>query len=107
MTTYSVSKSFSTSTPRVLLGRSFTCPSEASTVKPLPKYFWMVFALAGDSTITKPLLNVSSVDSYAFCEASTNWKNSTSYELESLHKILARQLLYLTGKLELEESRKY
>src|SRR5215467_16076767 len=49
------------STPRVLLGRSLTCPSEASTLKPLPRYFWIVFALAGDSTMTKPLDNVSSV----------------------------------------------
>src|SRR5437660_5527886 len=55
MTTYSVSKSFSTSTPRLLLGRSFTWPKEASTVNPLPRYFWIVFALAGDSTMTRPL----------------------------------------------------
>src|SRR5580692_7493664 len=78
ITTYSVSKSFSTSTPSVLLGRSFTWPSDASTVKPLPRYFWMVFALAGDSTITKPLVNVSSVDYYAFCETSTNAVAATS-----------------------------
>src|ERR1700693_6269462 len=61
MTTYSVSKSFSTSTPRLLLGRSFTWPKEASTVNPLPRYFWIVFALAGDSTMTRPLDNVSSI----------------------------------------------
>jgi hypothetical protein len=30
-------------------------------VNPLPRYFWMVFALAGDSTITRPLDNGSSV----------------------------------------------
>src|SRR5271169_1996934 len=63
MTTYSVSNSFSTSTPRLLLGRSFTWPKEASTVNPLPRYFWIVFALAGDSTMTRPLDNVSSDDS--------------------------------------------
>src|SRR5271157_6168300 len=61
MTTYSVSKLFSRSTPRLLLGRSFTWPNEASTVNPLPRYFWMVFALAGDSTMTRPFDNVSSV----------------------------------------------
>src|SRR6267154_67151 len=61
MTTYSVSKSFSMSTPRLLLGRSFTWPKEASTVNPLPRYFWIVFALAGDSTMTRPLDNGSSV----------------------------------------------
>jgi len=27
----------------------------------LPRYFWMVFALAGDSTMTKPLDNVPSM----------------------------------------------
>src|SRR6516162_7833055 len=57
MTMYSVS----ISTPRVLLGKSFTWPSEASTVKPFPRYFWIVFALAGDSTMTRPLDNGSSV----------------------------------------------
>src|SRR5215831_10135247 len=61
ITMYSVSNSLSISTPSVLLGRSFTWPSEASTVKPFPRYFWMVFALAGDSTMTKPLDNVPSL----------------------------------------------
>src|SRR5260370_9370827 len=61
ITMYSVSKSFSTSTPRSLLGRLFTWAREASTVYPVPRYFWMVFALAGDSTMTKPLDNGSSV----------------------------------------------
>src|SRR5437016_14194952 len=46
------------------LGRSFTWPSDASTVYPVPRYFWIVFALAGDSTITKPLANVSSMDDF-------------------------------------------
>ena len=49
------------STPRLLLGRSFTWPKEASTVNPLPRYFWIVFALAGDSTMTRPLDNGSSI----------------------------------------------
>ncbi len=30
-------------------------------MKPLPRYFWMVFALAGDSTMTKPFDNGSSI----------------------------------------------
>jgi hypothetical protein len=30
-------------------------------VNPLPKYFWIVFALAGDSTMTKPFANGSSM----------------------------------------------
>src|SRR5438270_7029584 len=66
------------STPSVLLGKSFTCPSEASTEKPLPKYFWMVFALAGDSTMTKPLDNVSSTSLLSVFEASTNGREATS-----------------------------
>src|ERR1700678_3798164 len=50
----------------MLLGRSFTCPSEASTVKPFPKYFWMVFAFAGDSTMTNPFTNFLSVLDFLF-----------------------------------------
>src|SRR3984893_8890192 len=107
MTMYSVSKSLSTSTPSVLLGRSLTWPSEASTVKPFPRYFWMVFAFAGDSTMTKPLANLSSVNYYAFCEASTNQKKSTSYGLESFHKILPRQLLHFARQLHFKQRRKY
>src|SRR5262245_65496881 len=37
---------------RALLGRSRTCPMEASIRKPFPRNFPIVFALAGDSTIT-------------------------------------------------------
>jgi hypothetical protein len=32
------------------------CPTDARTSKPLPRYFSIVFALAGDSTITSALL---------------------------------------------------
>src|SRR5947209_5318071 len=70
------------STPRVLLGRSFTCPREASTEKPFPRYFWMVFALAGDSTMTKPFDNFSSICLDYVFEASTNSKRVTSYGQE-------------------------
>src|SRR5207248_11531476 len=45
-------KSCSGSTDPSLGGRSRTCPNEASTRCPLPRYFSMVFALAGDSTTT-------------------------------------------------------
>src|SRR3954469_165995 len=41
------------STPSLLLGRSRTCPLEARTSNPGPRYFPMVRALAGDSTITR------------------------------------------------------
>src|SRR5580692_3169617 len=79
ITTYSGSNSLSVSTPSVLLGRSMTWPIEASTVKPLPRYFSIVFALVGDSTITKPLDNGSSFSWTTFSEASTNVKCATSY----------------------------
>src|ERR1700681_2644915 len=102
MMTYSVSKSLSVSTPRVLLGRSLTWPSEASTVKPLPRYFWIVLALAGDSTMTKPFANLSSVVGYEF-EASTNGQllaTSRFSSLKAFYKILPRQLLHLPSQLQ-------
>src|SRR6516162_5211708 len=55
--TYSVAESWSTSTPRSFFGRSLICPSDASTSKPEPRYFWIVFAFVGDSTMTKPFAN--------------------------------------------------
>jgi len=39
----------------LLLGKSMMCPTEAFTTKPEPRYLLMVFALAGDSTITSDL----------------------------------------------------
>src|SRR5512136_1356478 len=44
------------STPSLLLGRSMMWPTEAFTVKSLPRYFPMVFALAGDSTTTSDFI---------------------------------------------------
>src|SRR5580658_9022584 len=44
------------STPILFLGRSLMWPTEASTVKSLPRYLLIVLALAGDSTITSDLL---------------------------------------------------
>src|SRR5947207_387952 len=55
ITTYSASKSLSKSMPILLLGRSFTWPSEKSTSYSLPRYLLIVFAFAGDSTITRDL----------------------------------------------------
>src|SRR5579864_7509847 len=91
ITTYSVSKSLSTSTPSVLLGRSFTWPSEASTVKPFPRYFWMVFAFAGDSTMTKPLANVSSM---VLKLARMRWRQQVchlSYQLSAVSSQLVNE----------------
>src|SRR5437867_3573524 len=50
--TYSGSKSRSTSTPSLLLGRSMMWPFEATTVKPRPRNLVSVRDLVGDSTIT-------------------------------------------------------
>src|SRR3954463_15216829 len=41
------------STPMPLLGRSRTCPIDAFTMKPSPRYLLIVLAFAGDSTITR------------------------------------------------------
>jgi hypothetical protein len=35
-------------------------------VKPFPRYFWMVFAFAGDSTMTNPFTNFLSVLEFLF-----------------------------------------
>ena len=59
MTTYSGSKPCSTSTPIFDFGRSMTWPTDAFTVKPAPRYFLMVLALAGDSTTTSAVSRVA------------------------------------------------
>src|SRR3984893_15012286 len=53
--------------PIVFLGRSITCPIDALTVKSRPKYLLIVFALAGDSTITseRAILSFVTPDSLA------------------------------------------
>src|ERR1035437_1787621 len=52
-TTYLGAKSCSTSTPSWLFGKSRTWPNEAMRLYDLPKILPIVFAFAGDSTITK------------------------------------------------------
>ena len=52
-TSYFGLKSPSTSTPNSLEGKSAICPKLDSTLKSFPRNFSMVFAFAGDSTITK------------------------------------------------------
>ena len=49
---YVGAKSFSISTFIPFEGRSRTCPIEARTSKPGPRYLLIVFDFAGDSTIT-------------------------------------------------------
>ena len=53
ITSYIGRKSLSTSTERFFLGRSFTWPRDALTVNCFPRYLPIVFAFAGDSTITR------------------------------------------------------
>ncbi len=53
LTIYLGVKSPSTSTPNSLDGRSAMCPKLEETLKSFPRNFSMVFAFAGDSTITK------------------------------------------------------
>src|SRR5687767_8166384 len=53
MVTYFGSKPLSTSTPSSRVGRSRRWPMVAFTSYPAPRYFPMVLALVGDSTITR------------------------------------------------------
>ncbi len=55
---YLGSKSLPISTPRLLLGRSRMCPTDASTLYPLPKNFLIVLTFAWDSTITSFAINL-------------------------------------------------
>src|SRR5437762_8799248 len=66
MVTYSGVKPFSTSTPSLRCGRSRTCPTVAFTVYPEPRYFPMVFALVGDSTMTSAPFPPSAADALGF-----------------------------------------
>src|SRR5215475_8237140 len=52
---YVGSKLLSTSTPRPFFGKSMMWPTEAMTLKSLPRYLLIVFAFDGDSTITSDL----------------------------------------------------
>jgi len=52
------------STPKSFLGRSLICPTEAPIAYSLPKNFFRVFILDGDSTITSPLFNCFIVKIY-------------------------------------------
>src|SRR6188474_986207 len=49
------------------LGRSRTWPMEATTRKSRPRYLLMVFALAGDSTMTRFLATSPSVPAHEEC----------------------------------------
>ncbi len=57
-TSYSGAKLFSTSTPSFFVGRSRTCPIEASITYSFPKSLVKVFAFVGDSTITSLVISL-------------------------------------------------
>ncbi len=58
MMTYSGLKPLAMSTPILDFGKSMTWPTDALTVKPAPKYFLIVLALAGDSTTTSAFVRL-------------------------------------------------
>src|SRR3954451_15070412 len=59
ITSYLGVKSLSTSTAKSFLGKSLTWPKEALTRYCLPRYFPIVFAFAGDSTMTSDLARLT------------------------------------------------
>src|SRR5271156_2606555 len=83
------------STPILFFGRSLMWPTEASTVKSFPRYLLIVFALAGDSTITSDLL-------FAFLKpddnhgqhgkTSSNGTDCTTWKVQSYLLIVIRVL---------------
>src|ERR1041385_4022938 len=78
MTVYSGSKSPSTSTPSLFLGRSRTCPMEAMTLKSRPKYLLIVFAFAGDSTMTSALAIPSTNSRIVNSDKTCAWNTQNS-----------------------------
>src|SRR5262245_23816149 len=62
------------STPRPFFGRSLMWPTEAMTLKSLPRYLLIVFAFDGDSTITSDLDITHSNVFYACRDAHNNIK---------------------------------
>src|SRR5215471_13510599 len=86
------------STPSLLFGKSFTWPSEAFTTKSLPRYLLIVFAFAGDSTITSDFFAAI----LRLSNKSSAQKNQQALFLQSPNVFLSRQLpdvpTYLQGK---------
>jgi len=57
----------STALPLPLVGKSRMCPTLDFTMKSLPRYLFIVLALAGDSTITNDLLIYWYLNPFAGC----------------------------------------
>ena len=81
-----------------LRGRSMICPIEARTSKSLPRNFSIVFALAGDSTITRFLVMASITPPEAFrmrghgAEAARGGVATIADEAGTLHATHSRVL---------------
>src|ERR1700735_1614905 len=85
------------STPILFFGRSLIWPTEASTVKSFPRYLLIVFALAGDSTITSDLLiaflkpqSLLLKTNYGQCETTSNGTDCTTWKVHGYLLIVIR-----------------
>src|SRR5258707_13604894 len=108
MTSYSGWKLFCTSTPRPFEGRSLICPIEAITMKSLPRYLLIVFALAGDSTMTRffgiaysiPVTHRCLFDDRGFLrnqfpeDLRSGDENNTKYALNTKQPLFTRWIAY-------------
>src|SRR5215475_11981081 len=79
ITSYVGSKLFSMSTPRPFFGKSLMWPTDAMTLKSLPRYLLIVFAFDGDSTITSDLDITHSNVFYAYQGSHNNIEDPTIY----------------------------
>src|SRR5438876_10274931 len=91
------------STPSLLLGRSFTWPSDAFTTYSEPRYLLIVFAFAGDSTITNDFLEAIFVVVLFAFRLSNKWsrpKNQQALFSKTANVFLSRQLPDMLGHLQ-------
>src|SRR5439155_23456293 len=95
------------STPSLLLGRSFTWPSEAFTTYSAPRYLLIVFAFAGDSTITNDFLEAIFVSDLFFAlRLSNKWsgpKNQQALFSKTANIFLSRELPDVLSHLQSEQ----
>src|SRR5580692_4057340 len=90
------------------LGRSMMCPTDARTSKPLPRYFSIVFALAGDSTITSDLLIAILYYYRSFCFVSTPTHSIPSglLDSQSANSVFIAATIRNDSRAELQAHRK-
>src|SRR5271156_5552862 len=91
--------------PKRLLGRSRTCPLLATTSKSSPRYLLIVFALAGDSTITRFFFFFAATDgSLRYWHRGSGWVARPAWCLVGLPSP-TYMLLGQVGKPDLQEVR--